>query len=68
MKAHVGDRLVVAGPHVGAGDRVGVITEVSHADGTPPYRVRWLGDGHEGLIYPGPDAHIEPPAPAAAGA
>lgn len=69
MKAHVGDRLVVAAPHVGDGGRVGVITEVPHADGTPPYRVRWLADGHEALIYPGPDAHIEPPAaPAPAGA
>ncbi len=28
-------------------------------DGAPPYRVRW-SDGHEGLVYPGPDAHIVP--------
>jgi hypothetical protein len=64
MKAHIGDRLVLAGTHVGDAPRVGVITDVEHPDGSPPYRVRWLADGHEGLIYPGPDAHVEPPTPA----
>jgi hypothetical protein len=62
MKAHIGDRLVLAGTHVGDARRVGVIIDVRHADGSPPYLVRWLADGHEGLIYPGPDAHVEPPA------
>jgi hypothetical protein len=62
MKAHIGDRLVLAGPHVGEAPRIGVIVEVRHEDGSPPYLVRWLGDDHEGLIYPGPDAHVEPPA------
>ena len=61
MKAQVGDRLVLAGTHVGDLDRVGVILELRNEDGTPPYLVRWLADGHEGLIYPGADAHIEPP-------
>ena len=60
MKAHVGDRVVVAGPHVGDARQVAVITEVRHPDGTPPYQVRWLADGHEGLLFPGPDARIEP--------
>jgi hypothetical protein len=31
-----------------------------HEDGTPPYEVRWLDDGHEALIFPGPEARIEP--------
>ena len=62
MKAKVGDRLVLFGPHVGDARRVGVIVEVPHPDGTPPYRVRWFADDHEGLIYPGPDARVEPPA------
>jgi hypothetical protein len=62
MNAHVGDRLIVAGTRVGDGDRVGVVIEVEHEDGTPPYRVRWLADGHEVLIYPGPDARVEPGA------
>jgi len=61
MKAHVGDRLVQAGAHVGDARRVGVILDVRDPDGAPPYRVRWLTDGHEALIYPGPDSHIEPP-------
>lgn len=60
MKAHAGDRLILAGARVGDARRVGIILEVQHADGSPPYRVRWLVDGHEGLIYPGPDARIEP--------
>jgi hypothetical protein len=28
-------------------------------DGAPPYVVRW-GDGHEGLVFPGDDAHVLP--------
>jgi hypothetical protein len=28
---------------------------------TPPCVVRWLDSGHEALVYPGSDAHIEPP-------
>ena len=31
--------------------------EVRGADGGPPYVVRWA-DGHEGLVYPGDDAHV----------
>jgi hypothetical protein len=61
MKANVGDRLVLAGTHVGDGNRVGTIIEIGHPDGTPPYRVRWP-DGHETLMFPGPDARVEPPA------
>ena len=59
MNGRVGDRLVMEGAHVGDHRRIGVITECRHADGTPPYVVRWLDDGHEGLVFPGPDAHIE---------
>jgi hypothetical protein len=59
MKGHVGDRLVLEGTHVGDRRRVGVITALRHDDGTPPFLVRWLDDGHEGLVYPGPDARIE---------
>jgi hypothetical protein len=35
MKAHIGDRLVLAGPHVGEAPRIGVIVEVRHEDGSP---------------------------------
>jgi len=60
MIGHVGDRLVLEGTHVGEPRRIGVITELRHDDGTPPYVVRWLDDGHEALIFPGPDARVEP--------
>ncbi|MEV6970056.1 DUF1918 domain-containing protein [Hamadaea sp. NPDC051192] len=60
MKAKVGDRLIMEGAHVGEARRVGVVMEVRHEDGTPPYLVRWEDD-HEGLVFPGPDSHIEEP-------
>jgi hypothetical protein len=58
MKATVGDRLILEGTHVDDGRRTGTIVTVQHADGTPPYSVRWA-DGHESLVSPGPDARIE---------
>jgi len=61
MIAGIGDRIVVSGTHVGDAVRVGVITALRHDDGTPPYEVRWLDDGHTGLIFPGPETHIERP-------
>lgn len=63
MKARLGDRLILEGTHVGDRRRVGVIIELRHPDGTPPYVVRWLDDDHEGLVFPGSDARIEEPAP-----
>ena len=57
MRARKGDWLVVEGTHVGDVRREGEITEVAHADGSPPYRVRWR-DGHEALVFPGPDSRI----------
>ena len=59
MKANVGDRIVVRGHQVGERERHGEIVEVHGADGTPPYLVRWLDDGHEGLVFPGSDVTIE---------
>jgi hypothetical protein len=58
MKASVGDRLHVHGKIVGAHDKFAEITEVRGADGSPPYLVRF-SDGHESLIYPGPDCVVE---------
>jgi hypothetical protein len=60
MQAKVGDRLVAEGTHVGDRRRHGVITAMPHEDGTPPYLVKWDDTGHESLVYPGPDARIEP--------
>lgn len=54
MHARIGDRLRVQGKTVGVPERVGVIVEVRHDDGSPPYLVRF-GDGHEALVFPGPD-------------
>lgn len=57
MQAKVGDRLVVETNRDSQHRREGEVIEVRGPDGTPPYVVRWA-DGHEGLSYPGPDAHI----------
>lgn len=53
MRAHVGDRIVLAAEHVDEPTRDGEVLEVHGDDGGPPYVVRWA-DGHTGLIYPGP--------------
>jgi hypothetical protein len=46
---------------VGLDETVGEILEVRGPEGAPPYRVRF-SDGHEGLVYPGPDSLVEPRA------
>jgi hypothetical protein len=61
MQAKVGDKLVMEGVHVGDRKRVGIISKVSHSDGTPPYTVKWLDSGQESLVFPGSEAHIEKP-------
>ena len=60
MHASVGDRLVVESNRVDSPRREGEIIEVRGTDGGPPYLVRW-SDGHEGLTYPGADAHVIQP-------
>ncbi|HEY0486918.1 MAG TPA: DUF1918 domain-containing protein [Mycobacteriales bacterium] len=62
MKAQVGDRLVIESAHVGEVRKVGVVLEIRHSDGTPPYLVRWEGSEQETLVFPGPEARVEPPA------
>ncbi len=57
MRAQVGDHLVVEGRTDTQPKHEGEVVEVRGADGAPPYVVRW-NDGHEGLMFPGPDAHI----------
>lgn len=58
MMANVGDRLHVHGHTVGEYDHEGEIVEVRGQDGAPPYIVRFE-DGHESLVFPGPDATVE---------
>ncbi|MDR4215745.1 DUF1918 domain-containing protein [Kibdelosporangium aridum] len=58
MQATVGDRLLVHGKNVGLADKHGEIIEVRGDNGAPPYLVRFA-DGHEGLVFPGPDCVVE---------
>jgi hypothetical protein len=58
MQATIGDRLHVHSRTVGARDRIGEILEVRGQGGAPPYVVRFA-DGHESLIFPGPDCVVE---------
>lgn len=59
MKAKVGDWLVIEGRTLDAGRRQGQVVGLVHADGSPPYRVRWVQDDHESLVFPGPEARIQ---------
>jgi Domain of unknown function (DUF1918) len=57
MQATVGETLVLKANHVGEPDRSGEILEVRGENGGPPFMVRF-DDGHEGLVFPGPDAVV----------
>lgn len=59
MYARRGDRIVVRSEHLDGPVRDGEILEVKHADGSPPYRVRWSDNGHESLFFPGPDSYVD---------
>jgi len=56
MYARVGDRLIVEGDPA----RAGVIIGVPHQDGSPPYIVKWLANGHIAMVSPGQFARISP--------
>jgi len=58
MRAQVGDRLRVHGRTVGQSDHLVEIVEVRGSDGGPPYLIRY-DDGHEAVVFPGPDAVVE---------
>lgn len=58
MQAQVGDRLLIHSSKVGKPDQHGEILEVRGDDGAPPYLVRFE-DGHDGLVFPGSDCHVE---------
>lgn len=59
MKAKIGDKIVVSGHHVGDSPREAEILVIEGVDDEPPYRVRWLHDGHEGSYIPGSDASVK---------
>lgn len=56
MYARVGDRLIVEGDPA----RAGLIISVPHDDGSPPYIVKWLANGHIAMVSPGEFAKIIP--------
>lgn len=56
MYARAGDRLIVEGDQA----RTALIIEVPHEDGSPPYIVKWLADGHIAMVSPGEFARIVP--------
>lgn len=64
MRASIGDRLHIHTNHIGTEDLYGRIIEIRGANGAPPYLVEYP-DGHTSLVFPGPDAIVEPDTPAA---
>ncbi|MCO7272716.1 MULTISPECIES: dsRBD fold-containing protein [Cellulosimicrobium] len=70
MRASVGDRIVTASGVVGGAVRDGVVVELRHEDGSPPYLVEWTDTGERTLVYPGSDSYVEhvPGAEAGSGA
>ncbi|MFJ1708884.1 DUF1918 domain-containing protein [Kitasatospora sp. NPDC088346] len=58
MKAAVGDRLIIESPVLGTPSRDGEVIALHHADGTPPYDVRWADTGRVTVVFPGPGAHL----------
>ncbi len=60
MQATKGDRLHFQGKAVGMPDHTAVVLECRGLNGAPPYLVR-RDDGHESVVFPGPDAWVEHP-------
>jgi Domain of unknown function (DUF1918) len=63
MRANVGDWLIRGGDS----GRSGLVIGLHHADGSPPYVVRWRSDGHIALVFPGPYDRIVPEGSLTAG-
>lgn len=59
MQAHAGDWLTVQSGRDSQHARRAAILATA-AGGGPPYSVRWLDTGKEGLLFPGPDAQVVP--------
>jgi hypothetical protein len=56
MYARVGDRLVISSDPA----RSALIIGVPHQDGSPPYIVKWLADGHIAMVSPSAFARVVP--------
>jgi hypothetical protein len=56
MRARVGDRLVIDDGN----NRVGIIMSVLGQNGSPPYVIKWLGDGHLAMVFPDQYARVMP--------
>ncbi|HUZ25429.1 MAG TPA: DUF1918 domain-containing protein [Streptosporangiaceae bacterium] len=56
MRAHIGDRLLAGN----SAERIGLIVGVPNDDGSPPYIVKWLRDGHLAMVFPDHYARIVP--------
>jgi uncharacterized protein DUF1918 len=56
MRAQVGDHLLVGK------NRIGVVIGVPAEDGSPPYIIKWLNDGHIAMVQPDQYARIIPAA------
>ncbi|MBV9013267.1 MAG: DUF1918 domain-containing protein [Pseudonocardiales bacterium] len=63
MHATVGDKVHIKSRNVGMPEHIGEILQVRGQGGEPPYLVRFV-DGHESLVFPGPDCIIKPRDPA----
>jgi uncharacterized protein DUF1918 len=48
MRAAPGDRLIIDA----SSGRVGEVIGVPHADGSPPYVIKWQRSGHIALVCP----------------
>lgn len=57
MHAKVGEKIRIHSKTVGSPEQEAEIIEVRGDGGAPPYLVRF-DDGHETLIFPGPDAEV----------
>ncbi|MEU2348490.1 DUF1918 domain-containing protein [Modestobacter sp. NPDC049651] len=64
VRAEVGNWLVVRGRLLDQQVRIGQVVEVAHADGSPPYVVRWTDDDRTSVVFPGSDAVVSPTPPA----
>jgi hypothetical protein len=59
MKAAVGDRIVVVSAQVGGVVRDGLVVELRHEDGSPPYVVEWSDTHQRAVYFPGSDGRIQ---------